>query len=125
MLLLRALLGLILLALWVYCIVDVLTRHKSEHRALPKLVWLAIVVLLPEIGSVLWLLVGRPRGAEIGADRPNRGTAGVPASPDDDEAYLRALRERAEQQRRAAERQRRAAEERRRQEENRPEQPED
>jgi len=40
------------------------------------------------------------------------------AAPDDDEAFLRGLRERAEQQRRTAEQQRRAAEQQREQREN-------
>lgn len=119
MLLLRGLLGFALLALWIYCIVDVITRDRSECRNLPKLAWLAIVVFLPEIGSLLWLIAGRPRGPQPAQsringrfpeyDRPGRQPA---TNPDDDEAFLRGLKERAEQQRRAAERQRREAERR-------------
>lgn len=122
MLLVRGLLGIALLALWIYCIVDVITRDESEIRNLPKIVWLLIVVFLPTIGSLLWLIAGRPRfsGAELPSrgrfpeyDRPGRQPA---TNPDDDEAFLRGLRERAEQQRRAAEEQKRAEEERKRKE---------
>ncbi len=121
MLLVRGLLGIALLALWIYCIVDVITRDESEIRNLPKIVWLLIVVFLPTIGSLLWLIAGRPRGADVPApsrfpeyERPGRQPA---TNPDDDEAFLRGLRERAEQQRRAAEEQKRLAEEERKRKE--------
>ncbi len=45
------------------------------------------------------------RGIPPEYDRPGRATA---HSPDDDEAFLRSLRERAEQQRRRAEQERKA-----------------
>jgi hypothetical protein len=49
------------LVLWIYCIYDVVTTDESIVRHLPKLVWLLIVVLLGDIGSLLWLGLGRPR----------------------------------------------------------------
>ena len=68
------------------------------------------VRLIPTVGALLWLFAGRPvdesrpvsttRFGEY--DRPGRHIA---ANPDDDEAFLRGLRERAEQQRREARRQ--------------------
>ena len=47
--------------LWIYCIYDVITTDDAIVRHLPKLVWLVIVVLVPDIGSLLWLGLGRPR----------------------------------------------------------------
>lgn len=117
---LGSVLGLFLLVLWVYCIVDVITADPSECRHLPKLLWLLVVVLLPDVGSVLWLLLGRPRGAaragatarpagQSGRTRlPGYGRPARPVTaPDDDDAFLRALRERAEDQRRKAREQQR------------------
>ncbi|MEV2225685.1 PLD nuclease N-terminal domain-containing protein [Nocardia vinacea] len=111
-----AVLGLITLALWVYCLVDIITCPDAGIRNLPKLAWLIVVILVPTVGALLWLFAGRPlheggprsttRYAEY--DRPGRY---VPQNPDDDEAFLRGLRERAESQRREA---RRQEEERRR-----------
>lgn len=102
-------LGLILFALWIFCIVDVLTADQSQVRNLPKLAWVFIVLLLPEIGSLLWLILGRPR-----AERVNRlvpPTNGYPeyerlgratgANSVSDEEFLRQCRARAEEQRRA------------------------
>jgi hypothetical protein len=78
-------------------------------------VWVAVVRLTFEVGAVAWLVAGRPRSGS--RDLPYRGNAGraarqfpeydrpgrfAAANPDDDEAFLRQVRERAEQQTRAA-----------------------
>ncbi|MBO3748165.1 PLDc_N domain-containing protein [Streptosporangiaceae bacterium NEAU-GS5] len=105
--------GLVLVVLWVFCIFDVITTDESLCRNLPKLLWLMIVILIPDIGSLLWLIAGRPQGAARPGGLPYKGNTGrypeydrpgrfVAANPDDDEAFLRQVRERAEQQRRAA-----------------------
>jgi hypothetical protein len=114
------LLGFLLLGLWLFCIFDVITTPEFAVKHLPKLVWLFIVLLLPDIGSVIWLVAGRERswstptrsatnagrgGAFPEYDRPGRAVAG---NPDDDEAFLREVRERAEAQRRSYEARRRA-----------------
>jgi Phospholipase_D-nuclease N-terminal len=113
-------LGLLLLALWIFCIVDVITSNEWEVRNLPKMAWLLIVLLLPDIGSIIWLIAGRPQGARTAAappransrfpeyDRPGRFAA---TRADDDEEFLRRCRERAEEQRRAAREQREADDE--------------
>jgi hypothetical protein len=113
--------GLALLVLWVFCIVDVIRTPDIDVRNLPKLLWLFIVLLIPDIGSILWLILGRPqavarrepRHGHMSAypeyDRPGRFAA---ANPDDDAEFLRAIRDRAEEQRKRAADQRRIAEQR-------------
>jgi hypothetical protein len=117
--------GLLLVGLWIFCIIDVITTDEALVRNLQKTLWLLIVILLADLGAVLWLIAGRPwpqtagRAASTGPrsaypehDRPGRFAA---VSPDDDDAFLAEVRERAEQQRRRyAEQQ---AEARRREEE--------
>jgi hypothetical protein len=49
------------LILWIYCIYDVITTDEAIIRHLPKIVWLIVVFLLPDIGSLLWLALGRPQ----------------------------------------------------------------
>ncbi len=104
------------LCLVVYCVLNVITTPEAEVRNLPKLLWLLLVLLFPIVGGIAWLVAGRPqvlarRGGtgRIPAeyDRPGRATA---HSPDDDEAFLRRLKERAEDQRKKAEQERRARE---------------
>src|SRR5215475_6746460 len=110
--------GLILLGLWIFCIIDVITTDESRVRNLPKVLWLIIVLLLPDIGSIVWLIAGHPwepksppltrtQRAYPEYDRPGRQEA---TSPDADEAFLRQLRERAEAQRRKAAEERRERE---------------
>lgn len=108
--------GLLVLALWIYCIYNVVTTPDGEHRNLPKLMWLLLVIFLPLIGSIIWLVAGRPQHAVTGAGRNapdplaskfpeyNRPGRHVAQNPDDDEEFLRKVRERAEEQRRAAKR---------------------
>jgi len=95
--------GLVMLGLWIFCIVDVITTPADRVRNLPKLVWLLLVVLLVDIGSIAWLIAGRswaPKDDQpINAARTRRGK---PASPDDDDEFLAVLRARAEEQRRRA-----------------------
>jgi len=104
------------LCLVVYCVLNVITTPEAEVRNLPKLLWLVLVLLFPIVGGIAWLVAGRPqvsarRGGTGGIpaeyDRPGRATA---HSPDDDEAFLRRLKERAEDQRKKAEQERRARE---------------
>ena len=52
--------GVVLLGLWIYAIFDVISTPEGAARNLPKIMWLAIVVFLPDIGSIAWLLLGRP-----------------------------------------------------------------
>jgi hypothetical protein len=49
-----------LLGLWLYCIFDVIASDEVLVRNLPKGLWLLIVIFLPDVGSLAWLLLGRP-----------------------------------------------------------------
>ena len=96
-----------ILALWIYCILDVIATNESLIRNLPKIVWLLVVIFVPTIGSIAWLLLGRPertgfapgdstyraepRGTRL--DHPARRPLATMA-PDDDPRYLAELDER-------------------------------
>ncbi|MBF6126746.1 PLDc N-terminal domain-containing protein [Nocardia brasiliensis] len=105
-----AIVGLLTLALWVYCLIDIITCPEAGIRHLPKMGWLIVVILIPTVGALLWLFAGRPEHegrprsttAYAEYDRPGRHVAQDAAA---DEAFLRGLRERAEQQRAEARRQ--------------------
>ncbi len=107
-------------ALWVYCLVDVISADDARIHHLPKLGWLVLVLLFPLVGSIAWLVAGRPDGARAGGprhapaaypeyERPGRM---APADPAADEAFLRQVRARAEEQRRRYEEDRREAQRR-------------
>ena len=103
--------GVAIFCLWIFCLVDVIVTDDSICRHLPKLLWLLVVLVLPLVGSVLWLAVGRPRVPARGYSAPSRPTGfpeydrpgrHVANNPDDDAEFLRQCRERAEEQRRRA-----------------------
>jgi len=98
--------SLLVLALWIFCFIDVLITPEGACRSLPKLAWVFLVLLLPLIGSIAWLVAGRPWNRMAGTSRPHatqRATRAVPtrpSNPDDDEEFIASLRKRAEEQRR-------------------------
>ena len=97
--------GLLALGLWLFCLVDVITTADGDARHLPKLGWLLVVLFFPLVGSLAWLVAGRPVRAVARPsaypeyDRPGRFAAADPAS---DAEFPRRCRERAEEQRRTA-----------------------
>ncbi len=99
------------LVLLVYCVFAIVKTPAQQVRLLPKAAWLLLVVLLPLVGGLGWLMLGRPPTARS-APAPARPVA---PAPDDDEAFLRTLHERVEAQREAA----RQREERERQDQER------
>lgn len=114
---------LLILALEIFCLIDVVTSDQDRIRNLPKIAWFLLILFFPLVGSLVWLIAGRPRGGRSGGrspyertapaypeyDRPGRA-AGL--TPESDEEFLRRVRERAEEQRRKAaeEKKRREAE---------------
>jgi hypothetical protein len=75
--------GLILLGLWIYCIIDVITSDEGSIRHLPKLLWLLIVIFLPDIGSIVWLVAGRPERAGFRIGDPGYRPPRRPLGPED------------------------------------------
>lgn len=102
--------GLVLFALWVFCLIDVITTDESQCRNLQKTWWVLIVLLLVDVGAVLWLVAGRTWPGTSASNLPYKGNRGFPeyerpgrfaaTRPDDDDDFLRQCRERAEEQRR-------------------------
>ena len=83
--------GLLILGLWAFCLVDIVTTDEDACRHLPKLLWLLLVLLVPLAGSIVWLLAGRPASSvrqpgtmsppvpgDTAYDRPGRFAAAAP-----------------------------------------------
>lgn len=71
-------LALVATVFWVFTIVDCAAQPASRHRGVSKPIWILIVVLLPVLGGILWLVVGRTRASAVRA----------PRAPDDDPEFL-------------------------------------
>ncbi|MDO9486545.1 MAG: PLD nuclease N-terminal domain-containing protein [Actinomycetota bacterium] len=78
----------VLLAVYIWFIVDVISSPKSSVRNLPKGIWFIIVVFVPLIGGAIWVLFGRTK--PIGGGRRKRRN---PSAPDDDPRFLAKLEE--------------------------------
>ena len=103
--------GVVMLGLWIFCVVDVMTTPVRAVRNLPKLAWVFIVILFFDLGSIAWLVAGRPwnvntRDVSIrtpGAPtRRSRAAGRRPTSPDDDPEFLANLRTQVREQGRKA-----------------------
>ncbi len=79
--------GVAVVALTVYALVDLFVTARSRLRAFPLPVWVGIIVVLPLIGPVLWLLIGK--------NKPPHTSP--PFAPDDDPKFLGGLAESAEE----------------------------
>lgn len=106
MLLLRGLPVLIEVGLLVFCLIEAIQTPSDEIRNLPKGLWIILIVLLPLIGSIAWLVAGRPivRRRNTWAvgngfpeyQRPGAGGPGGQGrsmAPDDDPEFLAGLRQ--------------------------------
>lgn len=72
-------LALVATVFWVYTIVDCAVQPNSRHRGVSKGAWMAIVILLPVLGGILWFVIGRGRAV---------GKPVVRRAPDDDPEFL-------------------------------------
>lgn len=71
-------LGIVVLIVWIFSIVSCALTPESQVRGIPKWGWLILIVLLPLLGSVLWLAVGRTSGSPLPRLRPAAPSAPAP-----------------------------------------------
>ncbi|GAA4467205.1 PLD nuclease N-terminal domain-containing protein [Phytohabitans houttuyneae] len=94
---LYVLLFLVQIILAVLALISCLSAEEDEIRALPRLVWVLIILFFPLIGSIAWFLAGRParEGSPGGGWRAAGGfpepKRSRPVAPDDDPEFLKSL----------------------------------
>ena len=85
------------LLLVVVALISCLSAEEGEVRALPRMVWVIIILLFPLVGSIAYFAVGRPVKAV--PQSTWRAGSGFPEptrparAPDDDPAFLARLEE--------------------------------
>jgi Phospholipase_D-nuclease N-terminal len=97
----RNLLVVALVGLVVYTIIDVARSDPDERFGLSKVLWIALIVILPVAGSVAWLVArqrarsggaggtgGGGGGSRPGPSRPGPRRPSGPVAPDDDPEFL-------------------------------------
>lgn len=93
----RVALAVAVLVIFVYGLVDVIRTDARLTRGISKPAWIVVMIVLPVLGAILWMLMGRPRG---GSARPQAYRH--PTAPDDDPDFLRNLEVRRRNQAEAA-----------------------
>jgi hypothetical protein len=83
---LRVLLFVSLIALNLYAFILCAQTEQEQIQRLPKWAWLVIIVIFQSLGSVAYLVWGRPRNPG-----PGRGGKRKIIGPDDDPDFLRQL----------------------------------
>lgn len=84
-------------ALTLFALLDVIATESSMCRNLPKNLWLLLVLLVPTMGPLAWLIMGRPEKTRF---RPgdtryrSTGHPSRPLGPDDDPRFLEMTRKR-------------------------------
>ncbi len=73
--------GFLAVVFWIFSVVDCAVQPSTRHRGVSKGAWLAIVILIPVLGGVLWFAIGRVRYGRGGVARV--------LAPDDDPDFLR------------------------------------
>lgn len=84
----RVVVGVAILALTLYALVDCLQTPSAQVRNLPKFGWIFLILVVAVMGPIAWLAGGRPTA------RPPGGPGlppGRPRGPEDDPDFLRNL----------------------------------
>ncbi len=76
--------GFLAAVFWIFSVVDCAVQPPTRHRGVPKGAWLAIVILIPALGGILWFVIGRSRFG--------RGSSPLTRAPEDDPDFLRRVR---------------------------------
>ena len=83
---LRVVVPIVILAVFVYGLVDLIRTDARLTRGISKTAWIFVQVLLPVFGASLWFLLGRPRATDTAPVAYSH-----PVAPDDDPEFLRNL----------------------------------
>lgn len=92
------------IALVAVAFIDCLSSDRSDIRALPRFVWIFVILLFSPLGAIAWFVAGRPRSVSTtgGSPTPGSGRPGPtrpgrqrgprrPVAPDDDPEFLKGL----------------------------------
>lgn len=92
--------GLITLAIWLYAVFDVIKTDESLVRNMPKHLWLIVIIFIPFIGSLAWLMLGRPEKAGFQPGDTQYRRPIRPQGPEDSPTFMSDLDERSKRLRR-------------------------
>jgi len=74
-------------AFTIFSLIDCIRTENSRVRALPKVLWAILIVIVAPFGGILWFALGKDRSDRLPVSATARGTK----APDDDPEFLRQL----------------------------------
>ena len=84
----------------ILALISCLSAEEGELRALPRIVWVIVILLFPLVGSIVYFVAGRPLTTASrrstwrpGGGFPEAERPKAPLAPDDDPEFLRGLDE--------------------------------
>jgi hypothetical protein len=77
----------VLFMFWIWALLDCVATDSAVCRNLPKPMWILIVLFLPDIGSLLWVLLGRPEKASWRPGSVDYASPRRPIGPEDAPRY--------------------------------------
>ena len=84
---LDALVAVALFMFWIWALLDCIATDASMCRNLPKPMWIILVLILPDIGALVWLLLGRPEKANWRPGSTDYATPRRPVGLEDSPRY--------------------------------------
>lgn len=89
----RGILAVLSIALTVFALADCVQTQDDKVRGVPKWAWIVLIVLIPWVGPLTWLFVGRERSWGRGSGDASGPRRDGPLAPDEDPEFLRKLDE--------------------------------
>lgn len=86
----RGIIAVLSIALTVYALADCVQTEDERIKGLPRWAWIVLIVLLPWVGPITWMFVGKERSTGGGGGQQRRSG---PLAPDEDPDFLRRLDE--------------------------------
>ena len=92
----RVLLFLLIVGAVVYAVVDIANSEDDERLGMPPFLWIVLVILVPVLGTIVWLAVSRTQRARRGTGTAtptsyrmmSHSPQPQPLAPDDDPEFL-------------------------------------
>lgn len=89
----RGILAVLSIALTVFALADCVQTQDDKVRGVPKWAWIVLIVLIPWVGPLTWLFVGKERSWGRGSSGSPGPRRDGPLAPDEDPEFLRKLDE--------------------------------
>ena len=89
----RGILAVLSIALTVFALADCVQTQDDKVRGVPKWAWIVLIVLIPWVGPLTWLFVGKERSWGRGSSGSPSPRRDGPLAPDEDPDFLRKLDE--------------------------------